>query len=82
MAASAPRPSRHRLAMVLVFAVYPLITAVLYALAPITAGWSTWQRTILVTPIMVLAMVYGLIPFVQHQFRAFLAPMSHSERSS
>lgn len=67
-------PSRHRLALVLVVAVYPLITGLLYALGPLTQGWSLWQRTILVAPIMVAAMVYGLIPFVQRNLRAFLTP--------
>ena len=66
-------PSRHRLALILILAVYPVITAVLYALGPFTEGWSVWQRTILVAPIMVAVMVYGLIPFVQRNFRPFLA---------
>lgn len=65
-------PSRHRLALILIVAVYPVITAVLYALGPFTPGWSVWQRTILVAPIMVGVMVYGLIPFVQRNFRPFL----------
>lgn len=65
-------PSRHRLAVILVVAVYPVITAVLYALGPFTHGWPVWQRTFLVAPIMVAVMVYALIPFVQRSFRAFL----------
>jgi antibiotic biosynthesis monooxygenase (ABM) superfamily enzyme len=65
-------PSRHRLALILVVAVYPVITAVLYALGPFTESWHVWQRTFLVAPVMVAAMVYGLIPAVQRNFRRFL----------
>lgn len=65
-------PSRHRLALILVLTVYPVITAVLYGLGHFTQEWSVWQRTLLVAPIMVGVMVYGLIPFVQRTFRSFL----------
>jgi antibiotic biosynthesis monooxygenase (ABM) superfamily enzyme len=75
-AAGRPLPvkavSRHRLALVLVIAVYPLITAILYALAPLTDGWSVWQRTLVIAPAMVGIMVYALIPFVHRTFRSFL----------
>ncbi|MHB1261011.1 MAG: hypothetical protein ACYC2H_04770 [Thermoplasmatota archaeon] len=72
----AKQPSRNRLALILVIAVYPVITIVLYALAPFTDGWAVWQRTFLVAPIMVAVMVYTLIPFVQRNFRNFLAPQA------
>ena len=65
-------PSRHRLALLVLVGVYPLITAIIYAVAPFTAGWEVWQRNLLVAPIMVAAMVYGMIPFIQTRFRAFL----------
>lgn len=65
-------PSRHRLALLLVVMVYPVITTVLYGVGPFTQSWSLWQRTFLVAPIMVGVMVYGLIPFVQRTFRGFL----------
>lgn len=70
---TAKPPSRHRLALILVVAVYPVITAVLYLLAPVTEGWQLWQRTVLVAPIMVGIMVYTLIPFVHRNFRSFLS---------
>lgn len=69
----APRaPSRHRLALILIVAVYPVITSVLYLLGPFTDGWSVWQRTIVIAPVMVGVMVYGLIPFIHRTFRPFL----------
>ncbi len=67
-------PSRHRLALLVLVGVYPLITAIIYGVAPFTAGWEIWQRNLVVAPIMVAAMVYGMIPFIQTRFRAFLSP--------
>lgn len=72
MSAAAKAPSRHRLALVLVFAVYPVITGVLYAIGPFTDGWTIWQRSMVVAPTMVAIMVYGLIPFIQRNLRTFL----------
>lgn len=44
--------------------VYPLITAILYVVAPLTPHWEIWQRTLVIVPIMVPAMVFGLVPAV------------------
>jgi antibiotic biosynthesis monooxygenase (ABM) superfamily enzyme len=54
---------------------YPVITAILYAVIPLTGGWLIWQRTLLVAPLMVAAMVWGVIPVVQTRFRGFINPM-------
>lgn len=59
--------SRYRFTLVLAIVVYPLITAILYIVAPFTEGWSIWQRTLVVAPVMVIAMVWGVIPAV-HRF--------------
>ncbi len=56
--------SRYRFTLVLAVVVYPLITAILYVVAPLTEGWSIWQRTLVVAPTMVIAMVWGVIPAV------------------
>jgi antibiotic biosynthesis monooxygenase (ABM) superfamily enzyme len=69
-----PRLSRPRFALLVLLGAYPVITAILYAVVPLTAGWPIWQRTLLVAPAMVTAMVWGVIPFVQQRFRAFLVP--------
>jgi len=65
--------SRLRLALLMVLGVYPIITLYLYALFPLTDGWQLWQRTLVLVPLMVLSIVFGLMPFVQKHFGAFIA---------
>lgn len=73
---AALRFSRPRFAFLVALGVYPLITGLLYLIFPLTEGWLLWQRTLLIVPIMVTAMVWGLIPGVQKHFRGFLNPQS------
>lgn len=75
-AATAPRFSRLRFALLVLAGVYPLITGLLYVLFPLTDGWSIWQRTAVIAPIMVVIMVWGMIPAIQRHFRDFLNPLS------
>lgn len=63
-AAPARLPSRLRFALVMAVGVYPLITALLYAITPLTQGWATWQRTLILVPLMVGAIVWGITPFI------------------
>lgn len=72
MTASATRFSRPRFALMVMLGVYPLITGLLYVVMPLTEGWSTWQRTLVIAPIMVASMIWGIIPTVQKRFRGFL----------
>ena len=80
MSVSSPAParpasfSRGRFAFLVALGVYPLITGLLYLIFPLTEGWTLWQRTLVIVPIMVSAMVWGLIPSVQKHFRTFLNP--------
>lgn len=67
--------SRSRFALIVGLGVYPLITAILYAVLPLTDGWTIWQRTLVIVPLMVTAMVWGLIPAVQKHFAGFLNPV-------
>ena len=46
----------------------------LYVILPLTDGWTLWQRTMVLVPIMVAAMAWRLIPAVQRLFRNFLNP--------
>ncbi|ARO15108.1 hypothetical protein BVG79_01764 [Ketogulonicigenium robustum] len=46
--------------------VYPLITLLAYIVAPITGGWPIWARNLLIAPFMVTAMVFVIIPTIQH----------------
>lgn len=65
--------SRLRLALLLVFGVYPVITLYLYALFPLTQGWELWQRTLVLVPLMVLTIVFVVMPFIQKRFGGFIA---------
>ncbi len=66
------RFSRSRFALLVLAGVYPLITTLLYVLAPLTEDWTIWQRTLVIAPIMVVAMVFGLIPTLQRRFAGWL----------
>ena len=73
MTSPAPRKlSKLHLALALLLPVYPLITAILYIVLPLTDGWTTWQRTALIAPVMVFAMVFVITPFVQKRFANFI----------
>jgi hypothetical protein len=54
-----PAPSRLRFAAFVLLFVYPLVTALQYALMPLTADWPLPARTALFVPLMVAAMVGG-----------------------
>jgi antibiotic biosynthesis monooxygenase (ABM) superfamily enzyme len=76
-AAPAARPAgpiRWRLALLTLIAVYPVITVYLYALLPMTDGWETWQRTLVLAPLMIVSIVYGIAPLLQKHFGWFLRP--------
>ncbi|KNY18949.1 hypothetical protein AKG11_02320 [Shinella sp. SUS2] len=66
------RLSKPHLVLALLLPVYPLITILLYIVLPLTEGWTIWQRTAVITPIMVFAMVFVVSPFVQKRFAAFI----------
>jgi antibiotic biosynthesis monooxygenase (ABM) superfamily enzyme len=71
---SATRFSRPRFALLVLAGVYPLITAILYVIFPLTETWSIWQRTLVIAPVMVSIMIWGLIPGVQSRFHRFINP--------
>ncbi|MES0211701.1 hypothetical protein NKJ93_21825 [Mesorhizobium sp. M0028] len=70
----ATRFSRLRFALLVLLGVYPLITAILYMVFPLTKEWQIWQRTLVIAPLMVSIMIWGLIPGVQPAFRGFINP--------
>jgi len=70
------RFSRPRFALLVMLGVYPLITGLLYIVIPLTEGWSTWQRTLVIVPLMVVTIIWGLIPGVQKLFSGFINPAS------
>ncbi len=69
------RFSRPRFALLVLLGVYPVITALLYFVFPLTGGWPLWQRTLLVAPMMVASMIWGVIPAVRKLFRGFINPV-------
>ena len=69
------RLSRPRFALLVLLGAYPAITAIPCFVAPLTGGWSVWQRTLLVARMMVAAMIWGVIPGVQQRFRRFINPL-------
>lgn len=58
---------RLRFLATLMLGAYLLINLLLLALAPLTAGWSTWSITALAVPPMVLGMVYLVMPIARRQ---------------
>lgn len=60
--ASRPIPSKLRLAFLMLAAVYPFVTAILYVLLPLTEGWPIWARTLILAPVMVFSIVYAIAP--------------------
>jgi antibiotic biosynthesis monooxygenase (ABM) superfamily enzyme len=71
------RFSRPRFALLVLAGVYPLITLLLYLVLPLLDGWPIWQETVVIAPIMVTIMVWGLIPTVQRVFHGFLNPTAN-----
>jgi EmrB/QacA subfamily drug resistance transporter len=66
--------SRPRFALLVLLGTYPVITAILCCVFPPTEGWAIWQRSLLVAPMTVAIMVWGVIPAVQKLFRDFINP--------
>jgi antibiotic biosynthesis monooxygenase (ABM) superfamily enzyme len=71
--ASPSLAARTRMALLVLVAVYPVITGIIYLVAPFTEGWPVWERNVVVAPLMVVAMVYFIIPTIQSRFGRFIA---------
>ncbi|GLK82010.1 MULTISPECIES: hypothetical protein [Ancylobacter] len=72
--AQAPNFSRSRFTVAVMLAVYPLVTALLYAVMPLTPDWPLWMRTLVVVPVMAVAMVWVLIPRIHRHLSLWLHP--------
>lgn len=64
--------SRLRFAVAVLIGVYPVITGLLYVVLPLTEVWAIWERTLVIAPIMVTVMVFGLIPAIQRRLAFWL----------
>ena len=68
-----PRPpSRVRFAFFVFLGVYPLVTGLMLVIAPLTEGWPLPLRTLVMVPMIVVCMVWGVIPFIQTRLLRFL----------
>lgn len=68
----ARRLSRPRFAVFVFAAVYPLVTALLYGLMPLTDGWPMWLRTLVLCPMIVVCMIWFIIPTIQQRLGRFI----------
>ena len=71
----AGRFSRHRFCMAVMLGVYPLVTALLYLVFPLTAGWPLFLKTALIVPPVAAPMVWGLIPAIHSRLHHWLHPV-------
>jgi len=65
--------SRLRMMLLMTLAVYPLVTLYLYILMPLTDGWTIWQRSLILVPMMTASIVLVVVPFITKRFGAFIA---------
>lgn len=65
--------ARTRMALLVLVAVYPVITGIVYLVGPFTQDWPMWERNLVVAPLMVIAMIYAIIPTIQARFGRFIA---------
>ncbi|MBC9247831.1 hypothetical protein H4P12_14210 [Paracoccus sp. 11-3] len=72
MSANASQPSRIRFALLIFLFVYPLVTIGLLILMPLTQGWPLPLRTLILVPVIVASMVWGVIPLIQTRLRHLL----------
>ena len=67
-----PKPSKLRLAVLMLLVIYPFVTGILYVIMPLTEGWALWKRTAILAPVMVFSIVYGIAPLIQRHFGWFI----------
>jgi antibiotic biosynthesis monooxygenase (ABM) superfamily enzyme len=65
--------ARLRLTLMMTLAVYPVVTLYLYILMPLTDGWTIWQRSLILVPMMSATIVLVVVPFINRRFGAFIA---------
>lgn len=72
MSTQTSQPSRIRFALLIFLFVYPLVTIGLLILMPLTQDWPVPLRTLVLVPVIVISMVWGVIPFIQTRLRHLL----------
>jgi antibiotic biosynthesis monooxygenase (ABM) superfamily enzyme len=74
--------ARVRFALCVMVGAYPLITLILIALAPVTGDWPVALKTLVVVPMMVSGMVFGVIPLVHRWAGPWIAAASLSTEAA
>jgi len=61
------------MAMLMSFAVYPVVVAYATLISLLTPGWEFWQRSFIIVPLMATTIVFLVVPFITTRFGAFIA---------
>lgn len=65
--------SRARMALLMTFAVYPIVVVYGTLVALLTPGWEFWQRSFILVPFMATTIVFFIVPFITQRFGQFIA---------
>ncbi|WP_451986856.1 hypothetical protein [Azospirillum endophyticum] len=68
------KTSKIRMAIVMIVFVYPIVTILLYTLRSLANNWDIWHRTLVLTPITVVLIVFVVSPLIAKHFDWFLRP--------
>jgi antibiotic biosynthesis monooxygenase (ABM) superfamily enzyme len=71
--------ARARMALIMTFAVYPVVVAYASLISVLTPGWEFWQRSFLIVPLMATTIVFVVMPFITARFGAFIAGRKKAE---
>jgi antibiotic biosynthesis monooxygenase (ABM) superfamily enzyme len=66
------RPPRYKQALVTWLGVYPALTLTLFVLGPAMESWPLPLRTLLVSVVMVIALMWLILPLLMRLFRTWM----------
>lgn len=67
-----PFPARARMALLMTFAVYPVVVVYATIIGALTPEWEFWQRGLILVPFMATTIVFFIVPFITTRFGAFI----------
>ena len=65
--------AKARMALLMTFAVYPVVVIYATLVSMMTPGWEFWQRSLVLVPFMATTIVFFIVPFITTRFGAFIA---------
>jgi antibiotic biosynthesis monooxygenase (ABM) superfamily enzyme len=65
--------AKARMALLMTFAVYPIVIVYVTIITQLTPGWEFWQRSLVLVPFMASTIVFVIVPFITRRFGAFIA---------